>query len=195
MNVRFQNTTWLWIVRAILMGVSSLRPASGRMSAFLNKPASLKSFHSPSVRGPINQGYHRMTPPLMAYEPSPMDPNVILSQLAVIGVSGAAAAVWWYVLVPAKRTELARDKRAGPLNDYLEDLREEETRADGRSLEGGKKVERWLLSDWLSPDTTRKAAALPFLPKAKFNSGDNPILAAAALIMMTGIIFSVLGWT
>ena len=53
--------------------------------------------------------------------------------------------------------------------------------------------QRWLLSDWMDPKTSKKAAALPLLPKSKFNSGDNPILAATALIMATGVVFSVLG--
>ena len=97
--------------------------------------------------------------------------------------------------MPAKRTELALDKSKGELGEYLEELREEDAAAEGKLLDGDRQLERWLLSDWLSPTTTKKAAALPFLPKAKFNSGDNPILAAGALIMGTGVVFSLLGWT
>lgn len=191
----------LWhLMRVMLIGVWSSRPASGRKSAFLSRslvePSSRVTVSS--FKPSIQDTTRRMIPPTietLAYEPSPMDPNILLSQIAVIGVSGAAAAVWWYVLVPSERTNLARSKRTGPLNDYLEDLREEDARSNSSLFTGQKKVERWLLSDWLSPDTTRKAAALPFLPKAKFNSGDNPILAAGALILMTGVVFSLLGLT
>ena len=134
-----------------------------------------------------------------AYEPSPLDPNIIYSQIAVIAASGGAAAFWWNVLVPARRTELAlekRNKEEGALGGYLEELREVDRTAedvDGESSIDKRPFERWLLSDWLREKSQQKAAALPFLPKAKFNSGDNPILAATALIMGTGVIFTILG--
>ena len=149
------------------------------------------------------------------YVPSPMDPSVIYSQVAVMGVSGAAFYFWWSVLVPARRTALAKEKRDrddGSLGGYLEELREEDRRVAAAALaatEGGlesgaavdgavgdvaqeRVFERWLLRDWLSDQSQQKAAALPFLPKAKFNSGDNPILVATALIMVTGVVSSVL---
>jgi len=126
---------------------------------------------------------------VVPYEPSPLDPTVIYKNLAVIGISAAAFGYWFNVLVPAKRTELSLDKRNqddGALGNYLTELKEDST--DARA------AEKWLLADWLTDSNQRKAAALPFLPKAKWNSGDNPILAAAVLIMFTGVIFSVLGW-
>jgi hypothetical protein len=61
--------------------------------------------------------------------------------------------------------------------------------------------ERWLFSDWLSQARTRnrdgpgragrqKDPAIPIvLPNAKWNSGDNPVLAASALIAM-GVVAS-----
>jgi len=126
---------------------------------------------------------------VVPYEPSPLDPTVIYKNLAVIGISAAAFGYWFNVLVPAKRTELSLDKRNqddGALGNYLTELKEDNT--DARA------AEKWLLADWLTDSNQRKAAALPFLPKAKWNSGDNPILAAAVLIMFTGVVFSVLGW-
>jgi hypothetical protein len=119
-----------------------------------------------------------------------MDPAVIYQNLAVVGLSAAAFGFWFNVLVPAKRTELSRDKRnqsEGALGSYLTVLKE-----DSASTRG---AEKWLLADWLTEKNQKKAAALPFLPKAKWNSGDNPILAAAALITGTGVLFSLLGWT
>ena len=53
--------------------------------------------------------------------------------------------------------------------------------------------ERWLFTDWLekSPSTggRQKPSALPVLKDAKWNSGDNPVLAATALILL-GVVFT-----
>lgn len=191
-----------------------------------------------------------------AYVPSQLDQSVLVGDFAVLGVTLAATGYWWNVLVPAKRTELARDKRdksEGALGGYLEDLRDEQRDQDSEpaiddadssiddadslkklirlvviaemvnpgmftyelrkgvvvpytlsaqaapfktsSARGSSRsFERWLLADWLNSNNEKKAAALPFLPKAKFNSGDNPILAAMALIMGAGVLFTALGW-
>ena len=113
------------------------------------------------------------------YTPTPVDPSVIAQQLAVIGVSGAAAFVWWTQTVPAKRLEVSRSKKSGEIAELLDELDEAEATGD-------RKLERWLLTDWREP-SRRKEPALPMLPKSKFNSGDNPILAAAALILSFGL--------
>jgi hypothetical protein len=58
-----------------------------------------------------------------------------------------------------------------------------------------RSFERWLFSDWLEKGGRRgqpgrqKEPALPILKKAKWNSGDNPVLAATALIML-GVLFT-----
>ncbi len=113
------------------------------------------------------------------YTPTPVDPSVVAQQLAVIGVSGAAGFVWWTQTVPAKRLEVSRSKKSGEIAELLDELDEAETTGD-------RKLERWLLTDWREP-SRRKEPALPMLPKSKFNSGDNPILAAAALILSFGL--------
>ena len=113
------------------------------------------------------------------YTPTPVDPSVIAQQLAVIGVSGAAGFVWWTQTVPAKRLEVSRSKKSGEIAELLDELDEAEATGD-------RKLERWLLTDWREP-SRRKEPALPMLPKSKFNSGDNPILAAAALILSFGL--------
>merc|ERR1712032_655729 len=57
--------------------------------------------------------------------------------------------------------------------------------------------ERWLFTDWLVDNKSeknagrRKEPALPILKSAKWNSGDNPVLVTA-LLMMIGIVFIVL---
>ena len=113
------------------------------------------------------------------YTPTPVDPSVIAQQLAVIGVSGAAGFVWWTQTVPAKRLEVSRSKKSGEIAELLDELDEAEATGD-------RKLERWVLTDWREP-SRRKEPALPMLPKSKFNSGDNPILAAAALILSFGL--------
>ena len=113
------------------------------------------------------------------YTPTPVDPSVVAQQLAVIGASGAAGFVWWTQTVPAKRLEVSRSKKSGEIAELLDELDEAEATGD-------RKLERWLLTDWREP-SRRKEPALPMLPKSKFNSGDNPILAAAALILSFGL--------
>ena len=113
------------------------------------------------------------------YTPTPVDPSVIAQQLAVIGVSGAAGFVWWTQTVPAKRLEVSRSKKSGEIAELLDELDEAEATGD-------RKLERWLLTDWREP-SRRKEPALPMLPRSKFNSGDNPIVAAAALILSFGV--------
>ena len=113
------------------------------------------------------------------YTPTPVDPAVVAQQLAVVGVSGAAGFVWWTQTVPAKRLEVSRSKKSGEIAELLDELDEAEATGD-------RKLERWLLTDWREP-SRRKEPALPMLPKSKFNSGDNPIVAAAALILSFGL--------
>jgi len=121
----------------------------------------------------------RRTTVVRRYTPTPVDPSVIAQQLAVIGVSGAAGFVWWTQTVPAKRLEVSRSKKSGEIAELLDELDEAEATGD-------RKLERWVLTDWREP-SRRKEPALPMLPKSKFNSGDNPILAAAALILSFGL--------
>jgi len=113
------------------------------------------------------------------YTPTPVDPSVVAQQLAVVGVSGAAGFVWWTQTVPAKRLEVSRSKKSGEIAELLDELDEAEATGD-------RKLERWLLTDWREP-SRRKEPALPMLPRSKFNSGDNPIVAAAALILSFGL--------
>merc|ERR1711957_107742 len=60
---------------------------------------------------------------------------------------------------------------------------------------GSRKFERWLFNDWLLDNKSakksgrRKEPALPILKEAKWNSGDNPVLAASALIG-AGVLFT-----
>lgn len=108
---------------------------------------------------------------------------------AMIGVTATllvACTVWWTSVIPQKRSELALSKRRGSVRKYLDELRDDE------SEDSSKKMQRWLFSDWLQKDSGPKDAALPFLKKAKWNSGDNPILVAFAGIFALVISASLL---
>jgi len=56
-----------------------------------------------------------------------------------------------------------------------------------------RSFERWLFTDWLEKPASKggrqKPAALPVLQDAKWNSGDNPVLAATGLILL-GVLFT-----
>ena len=126
----------------------------------------------------------------LAYTPSPMDTSVLAQQAVVIGLSAGAYAYWSSVIVPQKRTELSKSKRGGEIDEYLAELETEDGAAE-------RPLERWLLSDWVDarskdgrPRERNKVSAIPILKDAKWNSGDNPVLAAAALILAAGIASS-----
>lgn len=74
------------------------------------------------------------------------------AQLAVLlFVVAAPAAYWWFVTVPEARLGLAKDKRVGEVNDYLQELQSDES--------GERAAERWFLQKWLKQ--TRPAKATP----------------------------------
>ena len=55
----------------------------------------------------------------------------------------------------------------------------------------GRDLERWLFSDWLNKSKQPKDPAIPFvLKKAKWNSGDNPVLVTSALLFVGVLIGS-----
>ena len=122
------------------------------------------------------------------FEPILPDASALLGIAAVLIESAAAGWVWANQVVPVSRTKLALSKRQGDVKDYLEALEQAE---DERQLE------QWLFTDWLEQRKARgpgntpgrqKEPALPVLKNAKWNSGDNPILAATALILV-GVTF------
>lgn len=124
-----------------------------------------------------------------AYVPSAMDTSALAANGVVLVAVGAMVAYWWFGLVPDARVRLARDKKAGTLRKYLEELKEDDERG----------LERWFYSEWLrkvDPETkfllreeapvsenetdlervTRLAKKTP-----KFWSLDNPVLVGTAL--------------
>jgi hypothetical protein len=123
----------------------------------------------------------------------------------------AASKVWWVDVVPIKRTELAQSKKDGPVRDYLDSLGSSASSLRASRISSpeewdlsfvtsppgvpSRAFERWLFSDWLATRAERRAAgpkeaALPFLKKAKWNSGDNPVLVAFAAVLASVITAS-----
>ena len=59
------------------------------------------------------------------------------------------------------------------------------TTTTARTTQRDRSLERWLFTDWLETKApSSKPSALPVLKNAKWNSGDNPVLAATALILL-----------
>jgi hypothetical protein len=74
----------------------------------------------------------------VVFEPQ-VDSQALTAQLVVLSVTAATAAYWWLSVVPSARRTLAKEKRAGPLNQYLNELQED----------SGRELERWFYTDWL----------------------------------------------
>ena len=53
------------------------------------------------------------------------------------------------VIVPQKRTEVAKSKRDGEIKEYITELREAE-------VEKKRKFERWLVDDYIQQDKNQK---------------------------------------
>lgn len=115
-----------------------------------------------------------------SFEPILPDTTTLVGMGLVVALCVVAAIVWNTQVVPVSRTKLAISKSRGDVKEYLEELREDE---------GERQVEQWLFTDWLDNNNNKsqKAPAVPFLKQAKWNSGDNPVVVTAA-IMMVGIV-------
>lgn len=100
---------------------------------------------------------------------------------SIVILCAVAAVIWATQVVPVSRSKLAKSKRSGEVREYLDGLSQE---TEERGLE------RWLFTDWLE-GSKQKPSALPVLKKAKWNSGDNPVLVATTLILLGVTITSV----
>lgn len=133
------------------------------------------------------------------FEPIMPDTSALIGIVAVIVLSALATSVWANQVVPTSRTNLAISKSRGAVKDYLEELEEVENEDNNETdnTTNQRQLERWLFTDWLEQRKRQnqrkpgrqKQPALPVLKDAKWNSGDNPILAATALILL-GVIFT-----
>ena len=138
-------------------------------------------------------------------------------QFTATRVSGSVIVtnVWAEQVVPVSRTKLAISKSRGEVKEYLDELKasdpalaesvlEEMPDAASNStdtvpvvakIQDDRGFERWLFTDWLQDNKSARQAgrqkepALPILKNAKWNSGDNPVLVATALLSL-GVLFS-----
>ncbi|KAL7524602.1 hypothetical protein ACHAWF_001015 [Thalassiosira exigua] len=147
------------------------------------------------------------------------DPSLFVGMGSVVLLCVAAGIVWANDVAPVSRTKLAISKSRGEVRDYLDGLKVSDNtplddvdattmysddervivqeRSDDDSIKpnvgDGRDLERWLFSDWLNRPSAKggrqKEPALPILKEAKWNSGDNPVLVTAA-IMMIGIVLA-----
>ena len=112
------------------------------------------------------------------------EPQLGIEQLQSMGILTSVLILvslyWWNVVIPTKRTEVAKSKNNGEIKEYLDEIRDDDE----------KRFERWFLSDWLNKNN-KKSSAIPFLKKAKWNSGDNPILVAFAGILSLVLVASI----
>jgi hypothetical protein len=130
------------------------------------------------------------------FEPILPETSVLLGFVGIVLVSALAGWVWANQVVPVSRTNLAISKRTGPVKDYLDELRASGANAtvsNATDTGSSREFEQWLFTDWLEKPEKKagrqKEPALPVLKNAKWNSGDNPVLAASALIGL-GVLFS-----
>lgn len=136
----------------------------------------------PLARGRFRSSRVAVAP--QVFEPQ-MPEGTAQGFLATFAVLYATSQVWWNSVIPTKREEVMKSKRQGEIKEYIDNLRNESSQEESRGFE------RWLFTDWIrqaNREGGKKAAALPFLKKAKWNSGDNPILVAFGVIM--GVVIS-----
>lgn len=74
-----------------------------------------------------------------AFEPQ-VDSQSLASMSLVLAATAGCAGYWWWSVVPSARRTLAKEKRAGPFNEYLVGLQQDPS---------SKKVERWFFTDYL----------------------------------------------
>ena len=102
-----------------------------------------------------------------------LNPQALEGLLGSVLFLVAAQQIWWNDVIPQKRTELAKSKANGEVKEFLDDIK--------NSDESEMQLEKWFFDDWLKKE--KKSAAIPFIKKVKWNSGDNPVLVAFAGIL------------
>jgi hypothetical protein len=120
-----------------------------------------------------------MTAAATSFEPILPDTTTLVGMGVIIGLCVIASSVWSNEVVPVSRSKLAISKSRGEVKEYLDELKEDDTNERG--------VEQWLFTDWLQDNKSQKAPAIPLLKKAKWNSGDNPVVVTSAM-MLVGVV-------
>lgn len=119
--------------------------------------------------------------PAVVFEPVLPSETALIGMVSVVALCVVAAVVWNNGVVPVSRTKLALSKSRGQVKEYLDEIRDNPD----------KELEQWLLTDWIRQEQPKKPPAVPFLRKAKWNSGDNPVVVTAALMMLGILVASV----
>lgn len=176
------------VQRAIGHNAPGLNMISAESSSLLDASAATTSL----VYG-LSSDVSATVSTVKEFEPILPDTSALFGIGAVILVSAVATWVWANQVVPTSRTKLAISKRQGEVKEYLDELEQQQQGEDY----GERQFEQWLMTDWLEGRNAtavagrQKEPALPILKKAKWNSGDNPILAATALILLGVTLASV----
>ena len=126
---------------------------------------------------------------IVTYSAQIPDPLILGGFVSLTILLFGTTLYWWNIVIPQQRTSLANSKYRGEIKTYLDDLE--------NSVESSfyVRLQSWFFTDWLEKRRKRsqsKPSALPFLKKAKWNSGDNPILVAFAGIMACVLASSIL---
>jgi hypothetical protein len=145
------------------------------------------------------------TAPTQTFDAVFPDTSLLIGMGSVVLLCVIAASVWANEVVPVSRTKLAISKSRGEVREYLDGLQQNNTTVvcvddeeseivmQYQTEDDGRGFERWLFSDWLNKPTSKggrqKEPALPILKDAKWNSGDNPVLVTAG-IMIIGIVLA-----
>lgn len=124
-----------------------------------------------------------------AFEAQLPPPEILGGFVGLTCLLAATTLFWWNVVIPQQRSRLAISKSRGEVNEMLQRLEE----TDPEEASPQISAQKWLFADWLEQRRRRrtKPAAIPFLKKAKWNSGDNPVLVAFAGVMSL-VLMSVL---
>eukprot|EP00547_Thalassionema_nitzschioides_P000313 CAMPEP_0194217358 /NCGR_PEP_ID=MMETSP0156-20130528/21069_1 /TAXON_ID=33649 /ORGANISM="Thalassionema nitzschioides, Strain L26-B" /LENGTH=170 /DNA_ID=CAMNT_0038946389 /DNA_START=76 /DNA_END=588 /DNA_ORIENTATION=+ len=122
------------------------------------------------------------SPAIQTFDPIMPDTTTLIGFGILTILCGVSWFVWSEQVVPVSRTKLAISKSRGDVKEYLEDLKQEGVE---------RPVEQWLFADWLRENKSAKLPAIPFLKKAKWNSGDNPVVVTAAIMMLGIVVASV----
>jgi hypothetical protein len=109
-------------------------------------------------------------------EPVQVDAQALSAQLVVLTVTGSTALYWWYSVVPSARRTLAKEKRSGPLSEYLQDLQQNPN----------KPVERWFYTDWLRQLERRQQMAKAAAAKHAAAGAAGPASSMPQQVSMQG---------
>jgi hypothetical protein len=206
-------------MRSITAFVSSALLSRGRLSisssssssSSLAAGASIQEFHywqyvsANSIQLATSSSLSVPSSTTTSFEPILPDTSTLIGFGILTILCVICALVWSNEVVPVSRSKLAISKSRGQVKEYLDDLKEAAASASAVAADSSststttttndssssRAFERWLMTDWLTDNKSRKQPAIPILKRAKWNSGDNPVVVTAAMMMVGIVIASV----